>query len=61
MQLRPDLLEPDVEGFNTYKDVYEMIKEAVAMECDGAIIEGEAMGGTTRGGPTTKVKEEEGV
>ena len=31
------------------------------MECDGAIVEGEAMGGTTRGGPTTKVKEEEGL
>jgi len=31
--LRPDLLEPDVEGFNNFRDVIELVKETLAMEC----------------------------
>ena len=57
VQLRPDLLEPDVEGFNTYRDVIELVKETVAMECEGGIGDERIdKGGVTRGGTTPKVK-----
>lgn len=33
VQLRPDLLEPDIEGFNNFRDVIDLVKETVMMEC----------------------------
>jgi len=35
VEIRPDLLEPDIEGFNNFRDVIEMVKEAVMMEVEG--------------------------
>jgi ATP-dependent DNA helicase 2 subunit 1 len=32
---RPDLLEPDVEGFNSFKDVFDLVRETVALDCQG--------------------------
>jgi hypothetical protein len=51
VQLRPDLLEPDIEGFNNFRDVIDLVKETVRMDCDGNI----GGDGNTFGGP---VKEE---
>lgn len=33
---RPDLLEPDVDGFNTFKDVIDLVKETVMLDCEGS-------------------------
>lgn len=35
MELRPDLLEPDIEGFNNFRDVIDLVKETVRMDCEG--------------------------
>lgn len=51
VELRPDLLEPDIEGFNNFRDVIDLVKETVRMDCEG-IGEGD---GCTLG----RVKEEE--
>lgn len=55
VQLRPDLLEPDIEGFNNFRDVIELVKETVALDCEGIGMQGNL--GTLGG----SVKEEEGT
>ncbi len=35
VELRPDLLEPDIEGFNNFRDVIDLVKETVRMDCEG--------------------------
>lgn len=51
VQLRPDMLEPDLEGFNKFSDVVDLIKETVRMDCEGIGMGG----GTCRGA----IKEED--
>lgn len=54
--LRPDLLEPDIEGFKKYSDVVDIVKEALMLECQS---EGYAGFGEGRENGCTPVKEEE--
>ena len=35
MVVRPDLLEPDHEGFNTFRDVIDLVRETVMLDCEG--------------------------
>ena len=57
MVVRPDLLEPDLEGFNNFRDVIDLVRETVMIDCEG---EGRDMSTVGGFGPTpTPVKEED--
>jgi ATP-dependent DNA helicase 2 subunit 1 len=54
--VRPDLLEPDLEGFNSFRDVIDLVRETVMLDCEGAGYSGV---GTCTGSTPTPIKEED--